>query len=72
MLADIYWKRKKKRLRILPMYADKLRRTVTFGNIIVFNPDIPLKTEQERIVTETLRQIREMAGTQLKEGSGNE
>ena len=67
MLADIYWKRKKKRLRMLPMYADKLKRTITFGDIIEFNPDAPLKDEQDRIVAETLRQIRGIAGTQMQE-----
>ena len=61
MLADIYWKRKKKRLRILPMYADKQRRTITFGDIIVYNPENDSKSEQERIINETLRQIREIA-----------
>ena len=63
MLADIYWKRKKKRMRFLPMYADKKRRTVTFGDIITFDPDNNLKDEQERIIAETLRQIRGIAGT---------
>jgi len=64
MLADIYWKRKKKRMRMLPMYADKKHRTVTFGEIIEFNPDNNLKDEQDRIVNETLRQIRGLAGTE--------
>ena len=62
MLADIYWKRKKKKLRMLPMYADKTRRMITFGEIIEYNPDNPLKDEQDRITAETLRQIREIAG----------
>ncbi len=58
MLANIYWKRKKKKLRMLPMYADKTHRSITFGEIFEYNPDAPLKQEQERIVAETLRQIR--------------
>ena len=61
MLADIYWKRKKKRLRMLPMYADKKRRTITFGNIIEFNPDNNLKDEQDRIIRVTTEQIRSIA-----------
>jgi hypothetical protein len=61
MLADIYWKRKKKRLRMLPMYADKKRRRVTFGDIITYDPENNVKDEQDRIITETLRQIREIA-----------
>ena len=67
MLADIYWKRKKKRLRMLPMYADKKRRAVSFGEIIEFNPENNLKDEQERIVQETLRQIRSLAGEKPEE-----
>ncbi len=61
MLADIYWKRKKKRLRMLPMYVDKKRRTITFGNIIEFNPDNNLKDEQDRIIRVTTEQIRSIA-----------
>ena len=71
MLADIYWKRKKKQMRFLPMYADKKRRKVTFGDIITFNPDNNLKDEQDRIVSETLQQIRSLAG-QEKEGERKE
>ena len=62
LLADLYWKRKKKRLRMLPLYADKKRRTITFGEIFEYNPENSPKDEQERIVCETLRQIRAIAG----------
>ena len=62
MLADVYWKRKKKRMRMLPMYADKSRRTITFGEIIVYDPENNLKDEQNRIQQETVRQIQELAG----------
>lgn len=61
ILADLYWKRRKKKLRILPMYADKKHRTITFGNIIEYNPENETKKEQNRIVEETLRQIRGIA-----------
>lgn len=67
MLADIYWKRKGKKLRILPMYADKKHRKIIFGEVFEYNPDNPLKDEQERIVKETLRQIRTIAGQKTKE-----
>ena len=62
MLADIYWKRKKKRLRMLPMYADKKTRTITFGEIFEFDPENNLKDETERVIEETTRQIRAIAG----------
>lgn len=67
MLADIYWKRKKKKLRMLPMYADKKHRKIIFGEVFEYNPENPLKDEQERIVKEALRQIRTIAGQKTKE-----
>ncbi len=67
MLADVYWKRRGKRMRMLPMYADKKKRTITFGEIIEFNPENTLSAEQERIISETLRQIRTIAGTEKGE-----
>ncbi len=67
MLADLYWKRKGKRMRFLPMYADKSSRTITFGKIFEFNPENKLKDEQERVVAETLRQVRTLAGRTQKE-----
>ena len=60
-LADIYWKRKQKRMRFLPMYADKKRRKLVFGTIIEYNPENNPKDEQDRIVKETLTQIRSFA-----------
>ena len=62
MLADIYWKRKKKKMRFLPMYADKKTRKIIFGDMITFDPENNLKDEQDRIIGETLRQIRGFAG----------
>ena len=67
MLADIYWKRKGKRLRMLPMYADKKRRRITFGTVIEFDPESNLKDETERIIRETTGQIRSMAGEKAEE-----
>ena len=70
MLADIYWKRKGKRMRMLPMYADKKKRRILFGNILEFNPDNNLKDETERIVRETTAQIRAMAEGKAEEEKG--
>ena len=65
-LADLYWKRTGKRMRFLPMYADKKRRRLVFGTIIDYNPGNNLKDEQDRIVRETLQQIRSFAGEQTE------
>ena len=50
MLADIYWKRKHKKMRFLPMYADKKHKTITFGDVFEYHPENSLGDEQDRIV----------------------
>ena len=62
MLAAAYWRKTKKRLRILPAYANRHQRTITFGKEIVFNPDAPFAEEEERIVGEAEKQMMKMAG----------
>ncbi len=64
MLALAYWRRTKKRMRFLPMYADKETKTLTFGDIITYNPEEPFSSEQQRILAETDRQINALAGTE--------
>ena len=39
----------------------KKRRKLVFGKIIEYDPENNLKDEQERIIRDTLRQIRSMA-----------
>jgi hypothetical protein len=43
------------------MYADKKHRTITFGEIIEYNPYNDAKEEQDRIINETQYQIWEIA-----------
>lgn len=62
MLAEAYWKKKNKKLRMLPIYANKNEKTITFGTEIVYDPDAGYGAEQDRIVNEATRQIRAMAG----------
>ena len=69
MLAAAYWKKTGKKLRILPMYANKNARTICFGEEIQFHPEIPFADEQARIVRETEEQIRGMAA--IKNGKEN-
>lgn len=61
MLAAAYWRRTGKRMRILPMYANRARRTISFGEEIVFDPDVPFPQEQERVVKAAETQMRNMA-----------
>ncbi len=62
MLAQAYWQRKGKRLRMLPLYANREERTITFGDEIQYRPENGFQAEQERIMTETRDQINRMAG----------
>ena len=62
LLASAYWRKTGKRLRMLPTYSSKEDKTVTFGQIITFDPEIPFAEEQARIIAETEAQILRMAG----------
>ena len=62
MLAETWWKKSGKKLRILPVYANREERTFTFGNEIVYEPDRGFGAEQERILKEARNQMLRMAG----------
>ena len=62
MLAEAYWKKTHKKMRIMPMYADQKKRTLSFGHMLQYEPENGFREEQERIVAEAERQILEMAG----------
>ena len=62
MLGTAYYRKTGKRLRFMPLYANKIQRTITFGQEIVFDPEKPYAEEQDRIVQEAEQQIRQMAG----------
>lgn len=64
MLGEAYWKMKGKKLRILPMYEDWEAKTITFGDILTYEPENGFKEEQERIIRETRRQINAIAGVE--------
>ena len=63
MLAEAYWKKTGKKLRMLPLYANREAKTITFGHTITYEPERGFRAEQERIVTETRDQILRMAET---------
>ena len=62
MVGTAYYRKTGKRLRFMPLYANKIQRTITFGQEIVFDPEKPYAEEQDRIVQEAEQQIRQMAG----------
>ena len=63
MLAEAYWKKTHKKMRMLPLYANKEARTVTFGTIVTYEPENGFQQEQVRVVKEVTAQILKMAGT---------
>ena len=67
MLAEAYWKKTHKKMRMLPMYADQTKRILSFGHILQYEPENGFREEQERIVADAERQILEMAGMQAED-----
>ena len=74
MLAEAWWKKTGKKLRIMPVYADRKERTMSFGDLIMYAPENGYASEQQRILTEARDQILRMAGIDvnetMNEGSG--
>ena len=57
MLAEAWWKKSGKQLRIMPVYANRDKRTFTFGSEIVYQPENGYASEQERIMKEVYEQL---------------
>ena len=62
MLAEAWWKKSGKKLRILPVYANREERTFTYGDEIVYEPEKGFAEEQERILKDARAQMLRMAG----------
>ncbi len=50
MIAQVYYDLTGKRAQFIPIYADKERRTLTFGHATRYDPEPPPVPEKERIV----------------------
>lgn len=61
MLAEAWWKKSGKKLRIMPVYANRDKRTFTFGEEIQYNPENGYASEQERILREVYDQLLELS-----------
>ena len=57
MLAEAWWKKSGKKLRIMPVFANRDKRTFTFGNEICYEPENGYAAEQERILKEAYDQL---------------
>ena len=62
MLAEAWWKKSGKKLRIMPVYANRKDKTFTFGNEINYEPENGYTSEQDRILKEAYEQMLELAG----------
>ena len=57
MLAEAWMKKSGKQLRIMPVYANREKRTFTFGDEIRYNPQNGYAAEQDRILKEVHDQL---------------
>ena len=64
MLAEAWWKKSGKKMRILPVYANREERTFTFGNEIKYEPENGFAAEQERILYDAREQMMAMANVE--------
>ena len=62
MLAEAWWKKSGKKLRFLPVYANREGKTFTFGEEVVYEPSRGFGIEQDRILKDVRDQINHMAG----------
>ena len=67
MLAEAWWKRSGKKLRIMPVFANREKRTFTLGDEIVYEPENGYAAEQERILLEARNQLLQLAGENVPE-----
>ncbi len=57
MLAEAWWKKSGKKLRMMPVFANREKRTFTFGDEIVYEPENGYAAEQDRILKEAYNQL---------------
>ena len=57
MLAEAWWKKTGKKLRIMPVFANREKRTFTFGEEIRYEPENGYAAEQDRILNEAFKQL---------------
>ena len=61
MLAEAWWKKAGKKMRMMPVFANREKRTFTFGKEIVYEPENGYAAEQERILEEAYRQLSDLS-----------
>ena len=63
MLAEAWWKKCGKKLRLMPVYANREQRTFTFGEEIDYEPENGFAAEQDRILKEAYEQLVKLSET---------
>ena len=66
MLAEAWWRKSGKKMRMMPVFANREKRTFTFGREIVYEPENGFAAEQERILKEAYGQLLSLSGIQNK------
>ena len=62
MIGQLYYRRTGLSCQFIPVYCDKKKRTVTFGESVRYDPDRAPAEESERVSTILRDRIRELAG----------
>ena len=57
MLAEAWWKKSGKKMRMMPVFANREKRTFTFGEEIVYEPENGYAAEQERILEAAYQEL---------------
>ena len=57
MLAEAWWKKSGKKMRMMPVFANRENRTFTFGEEIVYEPESWYAAEQARILEAAYQQL---------------
>ena len=61
MRAEAWRKKTGKKMRLMPVFANREKRTFTFGEEIVYEPENGYAAEQERILEEAYLQLTELS-----------
>ncbi len=70
MIGRLYYRRTGLECQFIPVYCDKKKRTVTFGESVRYDPSALPTDEAERISTVLRDRIRELAGGPSSEQDG--
>ena len=61
MLAEAWWKKSGKKLRMMPVFANREKKTFTFGEEIRYEPENGYAAEQDRIMKEAYDQLNSLS-----------